>query len=113
MSSYVYEVPSPDEDLCIVIGDDYLGATLTLSVSPGTGTYFANLSSTSSSKKVPFDVVANTSTEIVISMTDATTRRLKPGRYEWSLLFRDTGASTDRTVCRGYADVVEFPTSNI
>lgn len=108
MSSYVYDIPEA-EDLCIVIGDTYVGAQLNLSESPGTGTFFARLE-LAKNNVIAFDVTVNTSTEIVISMAEPATRKLKTGRYEWSLLFRDTGGA-DRTVCRGYATVLDYPTS--
>jgi hypothetical protein len=114
MSEYVYEVPTPDDDLCIVIGDTYPGALLTLSVSPGVGTYFASLQAEfNRGLRLPFDVTVNSPTELVISMTDPTTRRLTVGRYQWSLLFRETATGNDRTICRGYANAVEYPTSTV
>jgi hypothetical protein len=114
VSEYVFDVPTPTDDLCIVIGDTYPGAMLTLSESPGAGTFYANLQSTTNrSVCVPFDIIVNTATELVISLTDPATRRLQVGRYEWSLLFRETSTNNDRTICRGYADVVDYPTSKL
>lgn len=110
MASYVFTVPAAD-NLCIVRGDDYPGATLTLSTSPGTGDYFANLANPSIT--VPFDVVKNTPTEVVISMLESRTKDLLPGAYKWSLLFRTTTSPTDRTVCVGVLEVVEYPTSKL
>lgn len=108
--SYVYDIPDAD-DLCIVVGDTYVGAQLTLSQSPGVGTFYARLST--ASRDFDFDVVANTETEVVISMPDAMTTQLKPGRYVWSLLFRETATGHDRTICHGFAAVVDFPTSTV
>ena len=110
MASYVFPIPAAD-NICIVRGDDYPGATLTLSTSPGTGDYFANLAN--KGKCVAFDVVKNSPTEVVISMPESRTKDLEPAAYEWSLLFRTTASPTDRTICVGQLTVIEYPTSKL
>ena len=106
----VTEIPEVD-DLEIVIGDDYEGATLNLSESPGTGTWAAVLEG-KSGRLVDLDVLELSPTELVISMTQAATLSLKAGPHTWSLLFKQTAPPVDRTIAYGGAVVKSFPTRN-
>ena len=110
MASYVFPVPAAD-NLCIVIGDDWPGAKLTLSESPGTGEFFAHIAN--KGQNIPLVVLQNSPTDVDISLPESGTNLLSVGTYRWSLLFRTTASPTDRTVCVGFVDAVDYPTSGL
>ena len=112
MASEVYTVPASD-DLCIVIGDTWEGADLTLSASPGTGTYQGALKTSMGVVQLTASIQQTMPSVIVrIELDKATTATLSPEKsVPWSLLYTDTGSSKDRTICAGSTDIVEFATS--
>lgn len=105
----VTEIPE-SSDLEIIIGDDYAGASLILSESPGTGTWAAVLED-GIGVLTDFTVVESDPTTIIISMPQTSTVSLRPGKHRWSLLFKQTSpTAADRTICAGGAVVKSYPT---
>lgn len=107
----VYTIPK-NKDLNIPIGDDYAGAELTLTVSPGTGTFHSNLRDCTGAIH-PFVVNEVSPTVVELSMPSSTTEKIAKGRFTHSLLFNETSSGKDRTISVGGGTARLYPTSGL